>query len=212
MSPWPTVVVEDQVMFRDFLLKLIECDSRFECVGSTGDGAEGLEMCQRLRPRLICLDLNLIGMSGLSMAAKLESDPESCRILALTSCRDEVSISSILELGFAGYVEKDQPISVLEHAMVAVAEGRTYFSPTLDAVRRRMARNPDAISKVLSLREREILALVAEGGTSAEIAGRLEISVRTVGNHRYNIMKKLELKNAAEVVAFALKTSESKTP
>lgn len=211
MNPWTTVIVEDQVMFRDFLIKLVQGDDRFECLGVAGDGAEGLALCQRLHPRLVFLDLNLPGLNGLSLAAQLQSSATPCRILALTSCKDEASITSVLELGLAGYVEKDQPITVLEHAMVAVAEGRTYFSPTLDAVRRRMARNPNAICKVLSIREREILRLVATGKTSAEIASELAISVRTVGNHRYNIMKKLALKNAAEVVAFALRSNEPVT-
>lgn len=209
MATWTTVIVEDQFMFRDFLEKLVAGDDRFECVGATGDGVTGLELCQRLKPDLIFLDLNLPRLSGLALAAELKRTVTSCRILALTSCKDDASISSILELGFAGYVEKDQPITVLESAMVAVAKGRTYFSPTLDIVRRRMARNPHAISKILSLREQEVLRAVAKGGTSAEIAQTLGLSVRTVGNHRYNIMKKLDLKNAAEVVAFALNSDSA---
>ncbi len=191
-------------MFRDLLVRLVEGDDRFECVGAVDNAEMGLELCLRRHPRLILLDLNLPGMSGLAFSEQLRHDVAKHRILALTSCKDEASITGVLELGFAGYVEKDQPITVLEEAMVAVAEGRTFFSSTLSAARRRIASNPTAIGKILSLREREILRLVAKGRTSAEIARGLKISVRTVGNHRYNIMKKLDLKNAAEVVAFAL--------
>lgn len=143
------------------------------------------------------------------MAEQLRAESNGSRILALTSCKDETSIAGVLELGLAGYVEKDQPITVLEKAMVAVAEGRTYYSPTFNTVRRRLGGNPMAVSKILSLREREVLQLVARGLTSAEIARDLDLSLRTVGNHRYNIMKKLELRNAAEMVAYALKQDQT---
>jgi DNA-binding NarL/FixJ family response regulator len=147
----------------------------------------------------------LPGIGGLETAARFRRVVGETRILALTSCKDAASIAGILELGLAGYVEKDQPIAVLEEALLAVAAGRNYFTPTFDAVRRRMARDPLAVGKLLSRREREILRLVAHGRNGPQIAQTLGLSIRTVGNHRYNIMKKLELKNVAEVVAFALR-------
>lgn len=209
MAPWTTLIVEDQLLFRELLVKLVAADPRFDCIGAVGDGEAALVLCGQRPPHLICLDLNLPGMGGLEMAARLRRDVSETRILALTSCKDPGSIAGILELGLSGYVEKDQPIVVLEEAMVAVATGRNYFTPTFDAVRRRMARDPAAVGKLLSHREREILRLVAHGRNGPQIAHILGLSIRTVGNHRYNIMKKLELKNVAEVVAFALR---SETP
>lgn len=206
MPPWTTLIVEDQFLFRDLLARLLAADPRFHCVGVAGDAESGLALCRRFRPQLICLDLNLPGMSGLDLAAQLQLDVTESRILALTSCKDPLSLTGILELGFAGYVEKDQPIAVLEEAMLAVAQGRSYFTATFEAARRRMARDPEAIGKILSHREREVLALVARGHSSPEIAHTLGLSTRTVGNHRYNIMRKLDLRNVAEVVAFAFRT------
>lgn len=206
MPPWTTAIIEDQLLFRDLLVKLVAADERFRCVGAAGDAETGLELCRRERPQLICLDLSLPAMDGLEMAERLQTDVPESRILALTSRKDEASIAGILELGLAGYVEKDQPITVLEQAMVAVAQGRSCFTPTFDAVRRRMARDPNAVGKILSRREREVLRLVACGRSSPQIARTLGVSPRTVGNHRYNIMKKLALKNVAEVVGFALRS------
>jgi two-component system secretion response regulator SsrB len=208
MSSWPTLVIEDQLLFRDLLVKLIAGDNRYRCVGVAGDAVAGLELCRQLQPHLILLDLNLPGMSGLELARRLRDGCATARILALTSRQDESAITGIFELGLPGYVEKSQPIEVLEEAMLAVAQGRTYFTPTFAAVRRRMARDPDAISKVLSAREREILRLVGCGHSGPQIARTLGLSPRTVGNHRYRLMKKLRLRSTAEVVAFALRASE----
>src|SRR5690606_29920646 len=115
---------------------------RFDCIGAVRDGEAALPLCGQRRPGLLCLDRNLPGIRRLEMAARLRRDIGETRILALTSCKDPGSIAGILELGLAGYVEKDQPIAVLEEALLAVAAGRTYFTPTFDAVRRRMARDP----------------------------------------------------------------------
>jgi DNA-binding NarL/FixJ family response regulator len=206
MAPWTVLIVEDQLLFRELLVKLIAAHPRFDCIGAVGDGETALGLCGQRPPHLICLDLNLPGIGGLEMAERLRREAGETQILALTSCKDPASIAGILELGLAGYVEKDQPIAVLEEAMLTVASGRNYFTPTFDAVRRRMARDPVAVGKLLSRREREILRLVAQGRNGPQIARTLGLSIRTVGNHRYNLMKKLDLRNVAEVVAFALRS------
>jgi two-component system secretion response regulator SsrB len=203
--PWPTLVVEDQLLFRDLLVKLVAADARFHCVGLASDAVAGLDLCRQHQPHLILLDLNLPGMSGLELARRLRTLCPEARILALTAREDDSAIADVFELGLAGYVEKNQPIEVLEEAMLAVAQGRTYFTSTFAAARRRMARDPNALGKVLSGREREILRLVGNGHSGPQIARTLGLSPRTVGNHRYRLMKKLRLKNAAEVVAFALR-------
>lgn len=206
MAAWKTAIIEDQVLFRDLLVKLVTGDARFECVGSAGDAEAGLALCLRTEPDLIVLDVNLPGMNGLDMAALLRARHADAHILALTSLKDELTITRILELELTGYVEKDQPVAVLEEAMLAVAQGRRYHSATFEDVRRRMGRDPLAVGKILSPREREILALVAKGRTSGQIAAVLGLSERTVSNHRYNMMRKLEVHSVAELVAFAVRT------
>jgi DNA-binding NarL/FixJ family response regulator len=206
MKSWTTVVVEDQTLFRELLAKLLRSDPRYELVGEAGDGRAGLELCRTARPHLLLLDIQLPGMDGFELAENLFAALPEVRVLALTSLKDDRTISEVIESGFAGYVEKDQPFSVLEAAMLAVAEGGTYFTQSFDEARRMLIRNPDAFFKILSRREQEVLKLVAGGRSNAQVAEKLGLSPRTAGNHRYNIMKKLDIHDVTDLVAFAIKS------
>lgn len=203
--PWPTVVVEDQTLFRELLVKTISADGRFQLAGQADNGRDGLELCVSTRPHLILLDVHLPQLDGLQMAERLFSVLPDARILALTSLKDDRTITKVVESGFAGYVEKDQPFAVLEAAMVEVARGGTYFTPSFVEARRRLAQNPTAFHKLLSRREQEVLQLVASGCSNTQVAERLKLSPRTAGNHRYNVMKKLELHDVTDLVAFAIR-------
>ncbi|WOO39586.1 response regulator transcription factor [Rubellicoccus peritrichatus] len=205
MSLCRVVVIEDQTLFRDLLVKALEADGQFSLTGEAMSAADGLALCCSAKPDLVLLDVQLPDRDGLEIAADLLKDFPDIRILALTSLKDDFTIRRVLEYGLAGYVEKDQPLPVLLEAIRAVAGGKTYFTQTFDDLRREMVTNPGAYYKILSIREQQILSLVAEGFSSPEIAEQLKLSPRTAENHRYNIMKKLDLDSATELVAFAIK-------
>lgn len=204
MTRWDTVVIEDQTLFRELLIKLLRGDPRYRLVGEASDGRSGLDLCRASCPHLVLLDIQMPHMDGLELADQLFAELPEVRVLALTCLKDNHTIARVLESGFAGYVEKDQPFSVLEEAMLAVAQGGTYFTASFDQVRRKMVSDPNAFPKILSRREQQVLKLVAAGRSNPEIARKLGLSPRTAGNHRYNIMKKLDIHDVTGLVAFAI--------
>ncbi|MGJ8716523.1 MAG: response regulator [Maribacter stanieri] len=200
-----TVVIEDQGIFRELLIKLLSVNARYEIAGSAEDGITGLELCRKVHPHFVILDLQLPHLDGFEVATRLTEELPATNILALTSSKDDVTLTRILDLGFSGYVEKDAPLTVLETAMARVADGGTFFTPRFKDAKQRLARDPIAFPKILSRREQQVIQLVASGASNTEAARKLGISVRTAGNHRYNAMQKLDIHDVTDLVAFAIK-------
>ncbi|HEY9249126.1 MAG TPA: response regulator transcription factor [Rariglobus sp.] len=200
-----TLVVEDQTLFRSFLTRLLRADPRFELVGETGDGLAARDLVRELRPRLLVLDLHIPGIDGLELAARVAAESPDTRVLALTSRRDAYALSRVMALDLAGYVEKEQPVEVLEEALQTISAGGNYFTPTVRAMRRRLAAEPDSFNKILGDREVDVLRRVAAGRPSKRIAEELGLSIRTVESHRYRLMRKLELSSVAELVEYAIR-------
>jgi len=199
------VVIEDQTLFRELLMKLVQAEPGFELAGTASDGRTGLELLETSKADLLLLDIQLPDLDGFELADEIAQRQPDLRIMALTSLQDHWTVQRIMECGLAGYVEKDQPIEILTEAMRTIAAGGCYFTERFAATRRRLAADPVSFHKILSKREQQVLSEVAGGASTADIAQRLKLSQRTVGNHRYNLMKKLELKNASELTAYAIK-------
>lgn len=198
-------MLEDQTLFRELLVKLLQAEPGFELAGTASEGRSGIELLETVEADLLLLDIQLPDLDGLELADELARRHPDLRIMALTSLQDRWTVQRIMECGLAGYVEKDQPIQILTEAMRTIAEGGCYFTERFAATRRRMAADPVSFHKILSKREQQVLSEVAGGASTSDIARKLKLSERTVGNHRYNLMKKLELKNASELTAYAIK-------
>lgn len=204
MNPARIVVVEDHRLFRTLLAKMLAAMPGVVLAGEAGDAAAGLRLCEEARPDLVLLDLQMPGGGGLKLAAELRAERPTIKLLALTSLTDSVTVERVSALGFDGYVEKDAPAEQLEEAIAAVAAGRRWFSPFYMAARRRAAADPEDWRKILSDREQEVLSLVGQCLTSAEIAEKLGLSQRTVETHRYNMMRKLGIEDAPSLIRYAL--------
>lgn len=203
--PYQTILIEDQGLFRSLLASHLAGQSDFELIGEAVDGEAGLQLFKELHPDLILLDIVIPKLDGFTVAERILQQAPSANILAITSQMDETTTNRISEIGFKGYVEKEQPIEVLQEAMLTVAEGGFYFTRLVRENRYKLSTDPAAIRKIMSERELEILIEVARGLKSQDIADQFQISRRTVENHRYRIMKKLNLDTTSELVMFAIK-------
>jgi DNA-binding NarL/FixJ family response regulator len=200
-----TLLIEDHRLFLNLLANHIDQSEDFELVGQATDGETGLTRYLELSPDLVLLDIVIPKLNGLKLAKKILSEDPHARLLAITSQMDEQTTSQIHEIGFQGYVEKEQPIETLQEAMLTVAEGGLYYTKLVRDNRYKIASDPNALHKILSPREQEILYWVGEGLTSQSISDTLNLSPRTVENHRYRIMKKLNIESTSELIKLVLK-------
>ena len=191
---------------REGTAALLAADERIEVVGLAADGAEAVSLAERRRPDVVLLDLKMPGVDGLSACARLRAldGPE---VLILTVSEQEPDLYAALRVGAAGYLIKDMPPAELIEAVFAVARGEPRIAPALASrmltdLGRGTATVDDPMAR-LSEREREVLALLAEGLRNREIAERLVISEPTVKTHVRHVLEKLRIRNRAEAAAFA---------
>jgi DNA-binding NarL/FixJ family response regulator len=207
----PTILlVEDHTLVRSGIRSLLEKSPEVIVVGEAGDGREALTLCRTLKPDIILADVEMRDLNGIETARQVQTDFPDTKVIMLSMHSDRQYVLESLRAGALGYVLKDAAPSELLNAIRSVASGRRYLSPSLaelvieDYARQgtRNAAGNDLGS--LSPREREILQLVAEGNSSAQIANRLCISVRTVDTHRLSLMRKLEIHSIAGLTKFAI--------
>jgi DNA-binding NarL/FixJ family response regulator len=198
-----TLLVEDQGMFRAFMETWLAAHPRFELVGAAGSGEEALGWLTERRPELLVVDIQLPGMDGLEFVRAARQARPQARALVLSSLMDPLALTRVRESGVEGYLEKDARPEKLEEAMTTVAAGRAFFSARFVETMAHENAKAEALGKILSRREQEVLTQVITGKTSREIADFYGIGLRTVEFHRANVMAKLGATNTAELVAQA---------
>jgi DNA-binding NarL/FixJ family response regulator len=199
-------IVEDQELFRRMLVDLCAKQFHFPVAGEAGTFAEALRLAPRTRFDVLLLDLQLPDGDGCELARRLFVLMPGLRVLALTSRRDEVTVTRIRELGIQGFVDKAAQVpTTLRAAIEAVAAGRVFHTEALHRVQQAMRDDPAAFAKVLSEREQELLGQLGRGFSNEEIAADLGLAAGTVHSHRRNIMKKLGLATQAELIRYALR-------
>jgi len=204
------LLADDHHLVRQGLKALLEGEPHFRLVGEAGDGIEAVRLAERLRPDVLITDVVMPGLNGLEVTRQVTRVVPKTRIVILSMYANDAYVFEALRNGASGYVLKESQASDLVKAIREVAAGRRYLSPplserSLEDYLRKMQSAPDDPYELLTTREREVLQLVAEGHTSAEIATRLFISPRTAEGHRANLMRKLGLQNHTDLVLFALK-------
>ncbi|HYC62334.1 MAG TPA: response regulator transcription factor [Thermoanaerobaculia bacterium] len=209
MTTIRVVLADDHILVRGGIRTLLEEIGGVEVVGEADDGYAVLSLVERHRPQVVLLDIGMPGMSGLEAVPRLlQIDPTVC-VVMLSMHKGEEYVLAALRAGAHGYLLKDAAIPELELAIHAVARGETYLSPAVSRTvvndyLRRAGAIADAVA-ALTPRQREILRLVAIGGTSKEIASRLGVSYRTVEAHRMNLMRRINVRDTAGLVRYALK-------
>ena len=211
MSPKKTILIaEDHTILREGLRSLLNTDQDFEVVGEAEDGREAIRVAEKLMPDLVLMDLTMPKMNGLEAIKEIKKRSPASKILVLTVHKTEEYILAALEAGADGYVVKDATHSELIMAMQKVLIGGRFLSPDISEkvingyLEGQKALRTKTSWDTLTQREREILKLIAEGYKNKDVADYLFISVKTVEKHRANLMRKLDLHNAAGLTALAI--------
>jgi two-component system response regulator NreC len=196
------VLADDHAVVRSALRMLLEDEPDMEVVAEAGDAEAATRYVRGHRPKVLILDINMPGGSGLAAIPDIRSESPETQIVMLTMQGETASAREALQAGVLGYISKDAASEELVTAVRMAAQGRTYLQPELGA---RLAAEPDTVSPDdLSDREIEVLRLIALGHTNNEIAERLYLSVRTVESHRAHIQQKLGLASRSELVRYAI--------
>jgi two-component system response regulator NreC len=212
MTKKRVLIAEDHALFRAGLRAMLNAEADLEIVGEVQDGKEAVRMAVSLTPDLILMDLNMPGSHGLGAIAEIKKRVPDMRILVITMHKTDEYIQEALRNGASGYILKESGPEELLAAIRTVLSGKVFLSPDVSerVVSGLLSGTPREASEAttpldtLTVREREVLKLVAEGHGNKHIANYLNLSVKTVEKHRSSLMHKLGLRNAAMVTAFAI--------
>ena len=208
--PYTVMLVEDHNMVREGLRSLVAKEDWLEVVSEAGDGRTALEKFEELKPDIVVMDLRMPGLNGLEATRRIKEESPETKIVALSVHTDKRMVLKMFQAGASAYVPKVSAFEELISAMKAVIKDEYYLSPTVAKpvlhhhLRHAIQEEPSEFSE-LTPREREVLQLVAEGMTSREIAEKLYVSVKTIDNHRQNIMKKLDLHSVSALTKYAIR-------
>jgi DNA-binding NarL/FixJ family response regulator len=203
------VIADDHEMLRYGVRRLLQDDPDFEVIGEASDAAEALRLALLHRPDLVLLDIGMPGMPAFEAGRLIEENCSSTRIVYLTMHEDPELVQRALRSGASGYLLKDTPAPILLRGLRDVFRGEHCVSPQIqkklanDDILRNQSRVPMRRSN-LTEREREVMKLLAEGHTVKKVAAMLGISVKTAEAHKFNLMRKLDVHNKAQLVTVAI--------
>ncbi|OOG46520.1 response regulator [Polaromonas sp. A23] len=227
MKPIELLVVDDHTLFRRGLVALLSQDGRFEVAGEAGDIGEALRCVERRKPDLVLLDNHLPGVLGVDGIAALKDAAPGARILMLTVSENEDDLATALQAGADGYLLKTVELDSLSESIIKVLDGESVVSPEMmtklvaafrskpplpttgEAAPVETGHNgsaptqDDSALALLSAREREVLALVANGDSNKVIARKLDIAETTVKIHVQHILRKLQLSSRVQAAVYA---------
>jgi DNA-binding NarL/FixJ family response regulator len=201
------MIVEDQTAIRQLIARFLEASQGFIVVAEAATAEEALQLAERHRPQVVVLDWILPGGTGVKFLREGLRGENPPRVLVFSGTTTDLAIREALTHGAKGYLEKTAKFAEFTAAMRAMAEGRVYLSPDIAKAVHRMSCAPQSagLETDLTPRELEVLRSLAEGLSSKEIATRLGISIRTVGNHRARIAQKTGLGSIAQLTLHAVR-------
>ena len=209
--PIRILLADDHRIVRQGLRRILEENSQMEVAGEASDGREAVQMALDKEPDVIVMDVAMPHLGGMEAIRQISKRLPSAKVLVLSMYSEESYVVQMLEAGAKGYLLKDSADTDLVEAVLAVSNGKSFFSPLIskilldEYVRQLQEKGISDRYELLTEREREILQLIAEGKTSREIAELLNLSSSTVDTHRGHIMEKLDLHNPYEVVLYAVR-------
>ena len=195
-------IIEDDALLSSLLTSWLNAKGAWSVVGVAASGDEGVALCEREKPALVLLDLELPNTNGIVIAEQLMEKMPGIKILVITSHSDPYWIHQITRLGLHGYVNKTNSLDALDKAMQHIIAGGTVYGEEFSQAVRRLA-SPDAYHKILTPKELAVLAKVSIGWTDQQIAQELQISHHTVATHRRNIRVKLDAHGDRDLIRYA---------
>src|SRR5687768_7825621 len=205
------VLADDHAILRAGLSALLSLEPDMDVVAEVSTGEEAVERARTLKPDVVVMDLDMPGIGGLEATRQVAALEQETRVLVLTSHAEAEYLLPVLEAGGSGFVQKTHAEQDLISALRVVAGGEVFLYPSATKLLLREYRTAEAKGEVspleeLSEREREVLALTAEGFTSTEVGKKLFLSPKTVDTYRSRLMQKIGLSHRTELVRFALQT------
>ena len=208
--PIKVLLADDHFLVRQGLRSSLSEYSQIQIVGEASNGREAVDKARKLAPDVVLMDINMPEMNGLEATAALRKEGSGTRVLALTVHNNKQYILQIIRSGAQGYVLKDTSPDELVRGIKAVQHGEAFFSPSVSSIVLQLLRDEgrttskDGAAAPLTQRETQIVKLVAAGKTNKEIAADLNVNVRTIETQRYQLMRRINVRNAAELTRFAI--------
>lgn len=201
------LICDDHPLVREGIKATLVQHPTIEIVAEACDGREAVSETMRVRPDIVLMDMSMPELNGLEATAKIKDFDKRIKVLIMTMYDDEEVVMRCLAAGASGYVLKDTPLPQLVYAIGMVMKGHEYLDPgvtrNLNEYHQHVKPHESTYDR-LSPREREVLKLVAEGLSVKEIAVRLNVGIKTVDTHKYNLMTKLDIHNAAGLTRYAI--------
>ena len=211
-------LADDHTLFREGVKHLLSTEADVEVVGEASNGAEAIHRAEALRPDVVLMDIGMPGIPSFEAARTIRKANPSTKVIFLTMYDDEDYLRDGMEAGGSGYVLKDSAASQLVGAIRDVSRGGSYLSPKMlsqfvEDFRSRL-NSPVQTPRFSTLtpREKEVLKLLAEGQSVKEVACLLDLSVKTVEAHKFNLMRKLDIHNKAQLVQYAIQKKMIQVP
>jgi DNA-binding NarL/FixJ family response regulator len=199
------LIADDHTLVRETWSFILNTDPRFSVVAESGSGEEAVELAKQLKPNIVIMDINLPGMNGIEATQLIRKFSPTSKVLGVSLHTQPTYARKMMQKGAMGYVTKNSSREEMFKAIMEIQDGKKYICDEIkNILSEQVISGEDQQSGLnsLSQREIEIISFIKKGNSSKEIADTLNISVKTVEVHRYNILKKLNLKNAAALVNF----------
>ena len=206
------IIADDHTIVREGIRMILNRVPEVTVVAEASNGREAVALVNELKPDVVVMDVIMPELDGIEAAGIIKRENPDTEIIALSMYSDRCFISEMLKAGARGFLLKDCASTELAEALYAVRNGDVYLGPSVSEIVAKLyvdavhglGRNGEGDGAELSPRESEIAKMLAEGRTNAEIAGMLHVSVKTVGTHRQNLMKKIGVRNIAELTKYAI--------
>lgn len=199
------LVVDDHAMVRRGLATFLKAFDDMEMAGEAASGQEAIDLCAEIHPDVVLMDMVLPDMDGAAATSQILEQSESIEVIALTSFKEEELVENALHAGAIGYLLKDVTAEELAEAIRAAHAGQATLSPEAAQALVHAANQPAPPGEDLTERELEVLALMIEGLTNRQIAGKLTVSPSTIKSHVRSILTKLDVDSRTEAVSVALR-------